>query len=113
MWTGRKLENDFTTLYTIEVCCDKEKCVVTENKQPVDYVDERIVKSGETEYSRFDMVAVKAVKVTTADRIHVKIMYLSESQRNECLSDILAWIKRYGTTEVIGTAKKAPIFAEI
>ena len=110
MWTGRKLNRDFEFLYEIEVCCDTEKCDLKESKYPVDYVDERIVKSGNKEYSRFDMTAVKAVKVTNKDMIHVRIMYLSENQRQECLADLLSWIRIYGSNSVVSVANSFPDF---
>ena len=113
MWTGRKLNNDYEYVYEIEVCCDKEKCTLNESKHQIDYVDERIVKFEDVEYSRFDMNAVKTVKVTDADRIHIRIMYLSENQRQECLSDLFSWIKKYGSYEVIEIAKKSDRFQVI
>ncbi|RKM56827.1 hypothetical protein D6855_14255 [Butyrivibrio sp. CB08] len=110
MWTGKKLNADYPILYEIEVCCDTEKCDVISRKYPIDYVDEWTVKVGSVEYSRFDMAAVKAVKVTDRNRIHVKIMYLSEDQTQECLGDIHSWIKRYGSPEVIGIASGTDCF---
>ncbi len=104
MWTGRKLRTDYEFIYEIEVCCDSEKCDMKESKHHVDYIDERRVKSGNHEYSRFDMTAVKAVKITNKDRIHVRIMYLSEDQRKECLADLLSWIRMYGSNSVISVA---------
>jgi hypothetical protein len=110
MWTGRKLNNDYTTLYEIEVCCDTENCMISDREYPIDYVDEWNVKAGNLEYSRFDMTAVKAVTVTTKDRIHVKTVYLSKEQREECLADICAWIKKYGSPRVIENARASRAF---
>lgn len=113
MWTGKKLNNDYKTLYSIEVCCDTEKCDSQEDCKPIEYIDELTVRCADAEYSRFDMVAVKAVKVTNKDRIHIKILYLSEDQRTECLKDLLAWIRKYGSREVIEVANRATIFNEL
>lgn len=110
MWTGRKLNSDYPVLYEIEVCCDTENCDVISRQYPIEYIDEWTVKAGNVEYSRFDMVAVKAVKVTTKDKINVRIVYLSEDQRQECLEDIYSWIKRYGSPEVINIAKSSGCF---
>jgi hypothetical protein len=111
MWTGKLLNRDYECVYEIEVCCDTEKCVLKESKHPIEYVDEKIVKLDDVEYSRLDMGAVKAVKVTDSDRIHVRIMYLSENQRHECLSDLLAWIRKYGSYKVIEVANNNSVFS--
>lgn len=113
MWTGRQLNTNFKTLHSIEVCCDTEKCDFYENSQAIDYIDELTVRCTDAEYSRFDMVAVKAVEVTNKDQIHIKILYLSEEQRSECLKDLLAWIRKYGSREVIEVAEKASLFLSV
>ena len=38
MWTGRKLKNDYPTLYETVVCCDTEKCEIRDREYAMSYV---------------------------------------------------------------------------